>query len=142
MATKMEEWADEYAAKQESTMDLAGEKFVTVCRDTAMELVKLRPLVQRPPKNSRSRQQYWCHGDICGRTRSVEDGTQVTTGLERSNVQEYLAVMSQMADRLVKKWEDQCDETTTTTATGIVRNIQVDLGNITADCFQHVGSRF
>jgi hypothetical protein len=42
--------------------------------------------------------------------------------------------MSQMVDRLVKKWEDQCDETTTTatTATGIVRNIQVDLGNITA----------
>ena len=56
----------------------------------------------------------------------------VRPALNRSNVQEHLTVRSQMADRLVKKWAEQCDETTTT-ATGIVRDIQVDLGNITAD---------
>jgi cytochrome P450 len=62
----------------------------------------------------------------------------VRPALNRSNVQEYLSVMSQMVDRLVKKWSDQCDEAATppppaTTATAIVRDIQVDLGNITAD---------
>jgi hypothetical protein len=73
--------------------------------------------------------------DISGRTRSVEDGNKlVRPALNRSNVQEYLAVMSQI-DRLVKKWEDQCTRLRlllTTATTGIVRNIQVDLGN-TAD---------
>jgi hypothetical protein len=54
LATKMEEWADKYGSETGVyEMDLAGDKFVTVCReDTAMELVKLRPFVlQRTPKD-------------------------------------------------------------------------------------------
>jgi cytochrome P450 len=41
----------------------------------------------------------------------------IRPALNRSNVKEYLAVMSQMVDRLVKKWKEPCDETTKSPAT-------------------------
>jgi cytochrome P450 len=132
MATKFEEWADKYGSETGVfEIELTGDKFITVCReDTAMELVKLRPFVlQRPPIVNEAA------NSIGGTGLFAAEGDQwkmehklVRPALNRSNVQEYLAAMSQMADRLVKKWSDQCDDTTT-----IVRNIQVDLGNITAD---------
>jgi cytochrome P450 len=140
LATKMEEWADKYGSETGVfEMDLAGEKFVTVCReDTAMELVKLRPFVlQRAPKIRESANSIGATGIFAAEQDQWKmEHKLVRPALNRSNVQEYLAVMSQMADRLVKKWGEQCDETTTASATaaaGIVRNIEVDLGNITAD---------
>jgi cytochrome P450 len=133
MSTKMEEWADKYGSETGVyEMDLVGEKFVTVCReDTAMELVKLRPfVVQRSPKIREAANSISATGIFAAEQDQWKmEHKLVRPALNRSNVQEYLAVMSQMADRLVKKWEDQCDETATT----IVRDIQVDLGNITAD---------
>jgi cytochrome P450 len=134
MATKMEEWADQYGSETGVyEMDLAGQKFVTVCReDTAMELVKLRPfVVQRAPKAREASNSIGATGIFAAEQDQWKmEHKLVRPALNRSNVQEYLAVMSRMADRLVKKWSDQCDESTTS---GIVRDIQVDLGNITAD---------
>jgi cytochrome P450 len=140
MTTKMEEWADKYGSETGVfEMDLAGDKFVTVCReDTAMELVKLRPFVVQRASNIReAANSIGATGIFAAEQDQWKmEHKLVRPALNRSNVQEYLAVMSQMVDRLVKKWEDQCAETTTTTATtatGIVQDIQVDLGNITAD---------
>lgn len=140
MATKMEEWADKYGSETGVyEMELTGDKFVTVCReDTAMELVKLRPfVVQRGPKIREAANSIGATGIFAAEQDQWRmEHKLVRPALNRSNVQEYLAAMSQMVDRLVKKWGDQCDATTTTTATtatGIVRDIQVDLGNITAD---------
>jgi cytochrome P450 len=140
LATKMEEWADKYGSETGVyEIDLAGEHFVTVCReDTAMELVKLRPFVlQRPIKARESANSLGATGLFAAEQDQWKmEHKLVRPALNRSNVQEYLAVMSQMVDRLVKKWKDQCGETTTnaaTTAAGIVRDIKVDLGNITAD---------
>jgi hypothetical protein len=50
--------------------------------------------------------------------RGLRDGTNVPhlrPALSCSNAQEYLVVMSQMVDRIVKKWKNQCDKTATTT---------------------------
>jgi hypothetical protein len=61
----------------------------------------------------------------------VEDGTQVSaTGLESKQYARIPVLHVRDGDRLVKKWKNQCDNTEASTA--IVRNIQVDLGNITA----------
>jgi cytochrome P450 len=136
MATKFEEWADKYGSETGVyEMDLTGDKFITVCReDTAMELLKLRPFVlQRQLKEREALNSIGGTGLFAAEQDQWKmEHKLVRPALNHSNVQEYLAVMSQMADRLVKKWSDQCDETTTT-ATTFVRNIQVDLGNIAAD---------
>jgi cytochrome P450 len=137
MATKMEEWADKYGSETGVyEIDLFGTKYVTVCReDTAMELVKLRPFVmQRSPIDREAANSIGAKGIFAAEQDQWKmEHKLVRPALNRSNVQEYLSVMSQMVDRLAKKWRDQCDETATTTATAIVRDIQVDLGNITAD---------
>jgi cytochrome P450 len=136
MATKFEEWADKYGSETGVyEMDLTGDKFITVCReDTAMELLKLRPFVlQRQLKEREALNSIGGTGLFAAEQDQWKmEHKLVRPALNHSNVQEYLDVMSQMADRLVKKWSDQCDETTTT-ATTFVRNIQVDLGNIAAD---------
>jgi cytochrome P450 len=137
MATKMEEWADKYGSETGVyEIDLFGTKYVTVCReDTAMELVKLRPFVmQRSPIDREAANSIGAKGIFAAEQDQWKmEHKLVRPALNRSNVQEYLSVMSQMVDRLAKKWRDQCDETVSTTATATVRDIQVDLGNITAD---------
>jgi cytochrome P450 len=135
MATKMEEWADKYGSeKGVYEIDLAGKKYVTVCReDTAMELVKLRPfVVQRAADMSESANSLGGKGLFAAEQDQWKmEHKLVRPALNRSNVQEYLSSMSGMADRLANKWKNQCDKTETSTA--IVRDIQVDLSNVTAD---------
>jgi cytochrome P450 len=102
LATKMEEWADKYGSETGVyEMDLAGKKYVTVCReDTAMELVKLRPLVVQRAVELRE-----AASSIGGKGIFATEHDQwkiehklVRPALNRSNVQEYLFVMSQMVD--------------------------------------------
>jgi cytochrome P450 len=146
LATKLEEWADEYGSETGVyEMDLAGKKYVVVCReDTAMELVKLRPYVlQRRAEGREAANSMGATGIFTAEQDQWKmEHKLVRPALNRSNVQEFLSSMSEIADRLVKKWRDQCDDeittTTATTATAIVRDIQVDLSNITADSISAV----
>jgi hypothetical protein len=104
-----------HAAKQESTMELAGENFVFVAKIPPWNPSSCDPLWCSVRQNSRSRQQYWCHGIFPAEQDQWKMETSAdTTGLESKQCARISAVMSQI-DRLVKKWEDQCDETTTTT---------------------------
>jgi hypothetical protein len=61
--------------------DLAGDRYVTICRDTAMELRQVATSgAACAVKNAREAAKSSCQGDLRGRTRSVEDGTQVKAG--------------------------------------------------------------
>jgi cytochrome P450 len=140
MATKLEEWANKYGSETGVyEMDLAGRKIVTVCREAAaMELVKLRPFVlQRPAEAREAASSIGAKGLFTAEQDQWKmEHKLVRPALNRNNVQAYLSSMSEMVDRLVKKWKNQCDRTETSTA--VVRNIQVDLGNITADSISAV----
>jgi hypothetical protein len=106
-----------------------------------MELVKLRPfVVQRVLK---AIQTVLVPRDIFGRTRS-EDGTQVgTTGLESKQCARISCRHVPDGRPVVKKWEPvrRDYDYYCYAETAIVRNIQVDLGNI-GRFLDHVGSRF
>jgi hypothetical protein len=61
------------------------------------------------------RQQYWWQGNLCGRTRSVEDGTQV--GATSFELQQCARISGRhVSDGRPKKWKNLCGKTATTTA--------------------------
>ena len=127
-------WNDEYGQEHGCyDVDLAGQRYTVICRqDRALEILKNRPaIVERSTVIREVVDAVGARGVFSAEGQQWRNEHKlVAAALSRSNVQDYLEVFRDMAERVVEKWSACCEQETL-----IVDN---DLAHFSADTIAKV----
>ena len=134
LVTKLEEWADTYGGENGCyEIDMPLVNYLVVCReDRALEIFKQRPRkIARPSAIRESTNSIGANGIFSAEGEEwKKEHKLIAAALNRSNTEEYLPILKEMAARLIEKWENA--------DVGSSVAINNDLGGMTADSISKV----